>query len=83
MVTPINFITAHTLLVNVYNMDDTLKKVGSALKRFWETKPLRVRQNEISVYQNFQKVRNKRHWLSLSPHVSLKEAISPNATKSF
>ena len=50
-------------------MDDTLRKVGSALKRFWETKPLRVRQNEISVYQNFQKVivfRDKKYWLSLS-----------------
>ena len=52
--TPLNLVTTHTLLVDVYNVDDSLQELDTTLKRFWDLESLGVKQNERSVYQGFQ-----------------------------
>ena len=53
--TPVNLVTTHTLLVDVYTVDDSLQELDRTLKKFWDLESLGVKQNEPSVYQDFQK----------------------------
>ena len=64
----INFITTHSMLVDVYVPEDSSQDLDGRLKMFWELESLGVKQEESSVCQEFQKeitFKNGRYEVSL------------------
>jgi len=64
----VNLITTHSLLVDAYVPENSPQDLDGRLKMFWDLKSLGVRQDESSVYQDFQKeitYKNQRYEVSL------------------